>query len=77
MKRCNCCGQIINRRPEERRGKNPGRWTFVKSLKAGDSITFDNCDEHERARDAARYYNIPHKTFKHKDGTGYSLVISS
>jgi hypothetical protein len=73
MERCKCCGQIKLGRPRKMRG----RWTFLKNLKAGDAITFDNCDEHEKARDAVRYYNIPHKAFKHKDGTGYSLVISS
>ena len=73
MNRCKHCGQVRLGQPKKQRG----RWTFVKSLKAGDAITFDNCEEHEKARDAARYYNVPHKTFKHKDGSGYSLVISS
>lgn len=73
MKRCNCCGQVIQGKPSKRRG----RWTFVKSLKVGDVLTFDDHMEHQRARDAVRHYNIPHKAFKHKDGTGYSVVISS
>lgn len=71
MERCECCGQPKLGKPAKKRG----RWTFLKSLKVGESLTFDNWLEHERARDAARHYNIPYKAFKHKDGTGYSLVI--
>lgn len=72
MERCHCCGQI---KPGKQL-KKKGRWTFLKSLKVGEALTFDNWLEHERARDAARHYNIPHKAFKHTDGSGYSLVIS-
>ena len=73
MNRCECCGQLKLGKPTKKRG----RWTFLKSLKVGEALTFDNWLEHERARDAARHYNIPYKSFKHRDGSGYSLVISS
>ena len=73
MKRCNCCGQVIQGKPFRIRGK----WTFLESLKAGDALTFDNAKDKERARYAARQKNIPCTTYKHEDGSGYSLVISS
>jgi len=49
----------------------------LKSLKAGEVMTFANERDKEQARDAARHYNIPYKAYKHRDGSGYSLIISS
>jgi len=73
MKKCECCGQILTAAPLKKRN----RWAFLKSLKAGEVMTFLNERDKEQARDAARHYNIPYKAYKHRDGSGYSLIISS
>ena len=73
MQRCECCGQIVPQTPVKKRG----RWTFLKNLKAGEVLTFYTEVEKEQARDAARHYGIKYTSFKHGDGSGYSLIVTT
>lgn len=73
MQRCECCGQVIPKQPAKKRG----RWAFLKTLTAGEIITFHTEAEKEKARDAARHYGRKYTAFKHADGSGYSLIITT
>ena len=68
-----CLKEVIEKNQPIKVKKYRGRWNFLDRLETGDSFVLGTAQEYDNARRSMHYKNIPYRSAKMSDGSGWRI----